>query len=164
MGMGKDKHNFLQREGKNENLNYAYTAIAAAMAKYSYLPTASSAMPKYSTTSCPRPGKQLYRLHPEQKLNLKNLQRLESILKLTPLKKHEAAKPFIEVAKAIAPYLSTDVQGVNAADRLAALLAAHRNPVTFRWNQEPKIDIPEGGDTNGCTCLVAAEKEECHVL
>jgi hypothetical protein len=47
------------------------------------------------------------------------------------------------VAKTIGPYLYTETRGVNTADRLAAVLAAHRDPVTFKWNPEPQIKIPE---------------------
>jgi hypothetical protein len=39
--------------------------------------------------------------------------------------------------------LYTETRGVNTADRLAAVLAAHRDPVTFKWNPEPQIKIPE---------------------
>ena len=32
---------------------------------------------------------------------------------------------------------------MNAADRLGAVLAAHRDPVTFKWSAEPLLKIPE---------------------
>jgi mono/diheme cytochrome c family protein len=38
--------------------------------------------------------------------------------------------------------METEVQGVNAADRLAMLLVAHRDPVTLAWNKKPILDIP----------------------
>ncbi|WP_315817482.1 c-type cytochrome [Paraflavitalea speifideaquila] len=46
------------------------------------------------------------------------------------------------MAKAIGTNLQTEVQGVNAADRLAALLAAHRDPVTFKWSDSALLEIP----------------------
>jgi mono/diheme cytochrome c family protein len=76
------------------------------------------------------------------KMNVKNLKALESFLKLTAPKKYQASKSFINVARTIGPYLSTEVQGVNSADRLAAILAAHRDPVTFQWSDSALLDIP----------------------
>ena len=35
----------------------------------------------------------------------------------------------------------TEVRGVNSADRLADLLVAHRDPVTLRWSDQPRIDL-----------------------
>jgi mono/diheme cytochrome c family protein len=67
---------------------------------------------------------------------------LENFLKKGAPQKYEAARPFIQVAKTIGPYLTTEVRGVNAADRLAAVLAAHRDPTTFKWNNDALIDIP----------------------
>jgi mono/diheme cytochrome c family protein len=75
-------------------------------------------------------------------MNVKNLKALESFLKLTAPKKYQASKDFIHIAKTIGPYLTTEVQGVNAADRLAAVLAAHRDPETFRWNDSAFLEIP----------------------
>ncbi len=83
-------------------------------------------------------GNSLIDFTQNEKLNVKNLKKVEAWLKLTSPKKYEASKSFIEVTKAIGPYLSTEVRGVNAADRLAALLAAHRDPETFRWTGAPQ--------------------------
>ena len=56
--------------------------------------------------------------------------------------KYEAAKSFIDAIKAVSPQLVVPVRGVNIADRLASLLAAHRDPVTFAWNEDAKIKVP----------------------
>ena len=71
-----------------------------------------------------------------QKLNPKNAAVAENFLQKADPKKYEAAEPFLKVVKAISAQLYTKVRGVNAADRLAALLAAHRDPQTFRWNDK----------------------------
>jgi cytochrome c5 len=57
--------------------------------------------------------------------------------------KYEAAKNFIQAIKAISPQLVTECKGVNAADRLANLLVAHRNPQTFVWSDSSLLRIPE---------------------
>ena len=57
--------------------------------------------------------------------------------------KYEAAKNFIDAVKAVSPQLVVPVRGVNIADRLASLLAAHRDPVTFTWNDKAKMKVPD---------------------
>jgi mono/diheme cytochrome c family protein len=68
---------------------------------------------------------------------------LENTLRRNSPSQYEASKPFIDVAKTIGPYLTTQVRGVNPADRLAAVLAAHRDPETFTWKPEASLEIPE---------------------
>lgn len=53
------------------------------------------------------------------------------------------SKVFIRSFSAIGPYLQTETQGVNAADRLAILLVAHRNPETLEWSDSALLDIPD---------------------
>ncbi len=55
--------------------------------------------------------------------------------------KYEAAKNFLNAMKAVSPNLLTDTKGVNLADHLAAMLVAHRDPVTFKWNDSAYIKI-----------------------
>ena len=78
-----------------------------------------------------------------QKMNLQNLTLLEKFVKTRPAKEYEASQSFFTVTKAIAPFLHASVQGVNTADRLAAILVAHRDPETFKWNPTPLLNIPE---------------------
>ncbi len=66
----------------------------------------------------------------------------ERILKNLDPQKYEAAEPFLKVVKVIGDQLTTQVRGVNSADRLAALLAAHRDRNTFRWSEKPLLDVP----------------------
>ena len=65
------------------------------------------------------------------------------MLKNLDPRKYEAAEPFLKVVKVIGGKLSTSVRGVNTADRLAALLAAHRDRNTFKWSNEPLLEVPE---------------------
>jgi mono/diheme cytochrome c family protein len=43
---------------------------------------------------------------------------------------------------AIAPYTTTTTVGVNPADNIAAVLFAHRDPVTMAWSNEPLLELP----------------------
>lgn len=144
LGMGKDKKNYLQRAGKNEKLNFAYTAVEAPNGEILVAPNCLQCHAQvFEDQLYIGLGNSMIDFAEDKKLNIKNLQRVESWLKLTAPRKYEASKHFIEVAKAIGPYLNTEVQGVNAADRLAAVLAAHLDPVTLSWNPKPLLDIPK---------------------
>jgi mono/diheme cytochrome c family protein len=66
----------------------------------------------------------------------------QMLQKMDP-KKYAAAEPFLKAVIAIGGQLYTKVRGVNPADRLAALLAAHRDPVTFHWQDSATIKIPD---------------------
>jgi mono/diheme cytochrome c family protein len=70
---------------------------------------------------------------------------LEKFLKSGPRneKKLEAARNFIQSVATISPYLVIETKGVNVADRLAALLAAHRDPKTFKWSDTALLPIPD---------------------
>lgn len=143
MGLGKDKRNLLQREGKNENLPYAYTAITASNGEILVAPNCLQChAQEFENQLYIGMGNTTIDFTQNDKMNIKNLKAMESFLKLTAPKKYHASKAFIEVAKAIGNNLQTDVQGVNAADRLAALLAAHRDPETFQWHDTALLDIP----------------------
>ncbi|GLR19222.1 c-type cytochrome [Portibacter lacus] len=55
-----------------------------------------------------------------------------------------AYEPFSKASKVVAPYLVTEVKGVNPADKLTAVLGAHRNPENLEWVEEALYDIPAG--------------------
>ncbi|NML22793.1 c-type cytochrome [Pseudoflavitalea sp. G-6-1-2] len=143
LGMGKDSRNLLQREGKNEKLSHEYTAITAPNGEVLVAPNCLQCHAQVLDNQLyVGLGNSLIDFTHNEKLNIGKLKKLEALLKLTAPRKYEAAKSFIEVTKAIGPYLETEVKGVNAADRLAALLAAHRDPVTFKWTGTPALEIP----------------------
>lgn len=143
MGMGKDTRNYLNRDGKNEKLSHEYTAITASNGEILVAPNCLQCHAQVMDDQLFMGlGNSMIDFTQNEKLNIKNLKKVEAWLKLTSPKKYEAAKSFIEVTKAIGPYLSTEVRGVNAADRLAALLAAHRDPETFRWTGSPGLEVP----------------------
>ncbi len=56
---------------------------------------------------------------------------------------YEAYEPFRRAALAIGPHLITETRGVNPADKLAAVLAAHRKKEDLTWIEEPQLPIPE---------------------
>ncbi len=144
LGMGKDRKNHLERGGKNEKLSHEYTAITAPTGEILVAPNCLQCHAQvFEDQLYIGLGNSLIDFSDNKKLTVQNLKRVESLLKLTARDKYEAAKNFIDVAKTITPYLETDAPGVNSADRLAAILAAHRDPVTFKWSDSAMLDIPE---------------------
>lgn len=55
----------------------------------------------------------------------------------------EAYYPFSQATAVTAPVLQTNTVGVNPADKLAAVLGAHRNPETLEWIDQDLLEIPE---------------------
>lgn len=58
-------------------------------------------------------------------------------------KEWEASFPFIRAMEAVSPHIQTEVIGANPADKLAAVLAAHRDPIDLSWSEEKQLDIPD---------------------
>jgi mono/diheme cytochrome c family protein len=145
MGMGKNKTNYLERSGKNAKISHEYTAVTSTNGEILVAPNCMQCHAQvFDDKLYIGLGNTFIDFTQNEKLNLKNLRTAENMLKMTAPNKYKAAKPFLDVAKTIGPYLITDIRGVNTADRLAAVLAAHRDPVTFKWNTTPQLDIPEG--------------------
>ena len=144
LGIGKDNSNFLQRDGINEKISHEYTAVKATNGEILVAPNClqchAQVMDDQLIVGL---GNTFIDFSNNQKLNVKNLRRAESFLKATAPRKYEAAADFFNISKTIGPYLNTEVRGVNAADRLAGVLAAHRDPVTFKWLDTPLIKIPD---------------------
>jgi mono/diheme cytochrome c family protein len=141
---GKDTSNFLKRDGLNAKVSHEYTVVTAANGEELVAP---NCMQCHSQVLDGRliigMGNSLIDFSDTKTVNRERIRLLEGILKVTAPKKYHASKSFLEVTQTIAPYLVTQVRGVNAADRLAAVLAAHRDPETFAWKSKPQMDIPK---------------------
>jgi len=143
MAAGKSNDNLLQRSGANEKLPYSFTAVTAANGKMLVAPNClqcHGAM--FEGKLYIGLGTTDIDFSHNQALNPKKLQALENFLKTASPKNWEAASRFITVTKTVGPYLTSEVQGVNMADRLAVVLAAHRDPVTFAWHDDDQLGIP----------------------
>ena len=147
-GAGAATTNYLKREGLNQNLPHEYTAIKASNGEILVAPNCLQCHAQvFDGQLVIGLGNSFVDFTQNEKLNPRNFELLEKILKLNAPKQYEAAAPFLTVSKTIAPYLYASTKGVNVADHLTAVLAAHRDPVTFRWNDalqlaEPKQVVP----------------------
>jgi hypothetical protein len=134
---------YLEREGFNKNIGYAFTAVKADNGEMLVAPNCLQCHAQiFEDQLIIGLGNSLADFTKGQKLNASNFELLEKLLKSNAPKQYEAAAPFITVSKTIAPYIYADVKGVNIADRLAAILVAHRDPISFKWNNEAQMPIP----------------------
>lgn len=140
----KGQKNYLQREGLNEKINYAFTAITADNGEVLVAPNCLQCHSQvFEDQLIIGLGNSLADFTKGERFNAANFNMLEKILKVSAPRKYEAAAPFLNISKTITPYLYADVKGVNIADRLAGILVAHRDPLTLKWNNETQLPIPK---------------------
>jgi mono/diheme cytochrome c family protein len=134
-------NNYLGREGKNANVEHGYNVVMNADSMDIVIPT------------CLQCHAQVF----EGKLYMglgnsfadftslgKNNGKLGALKswRLTAPKKYSAVHDFLQSVLVVDPLIETEVRGVNSADRLAAILVAHRDPKTLAWSGTPLLDIP----------------------
>ncbi len=143
MANKKDTINYLNRTGFNKDVAYDYTVIKAPNGE---LVAAPNCLQCHGGVF---EGKLYVGLgnasmdFSDSKVSANAPAQLYSFLSMSGGKKFEAAKNFLTATKTIAPYLQTNVRGVNAADRLASVLAAHRNPTNFEWTDNAILTLPD---------------------
>ena len=139
--MGEKKH--IRREGLNKNIPHGYTAVTASNGEVLVAPNCLQCHAQvFESQLIIGLGNSLVDFTKNEKINASNFDLLEKILKIKAPRQYEASAPFLTISKTIAPYLFMEVKGVNMADRLAAVLAAHRDPVTFQWQSGKALPLP----------------------
>jgi len=142
MGFGKSSINYLNRDGLNKDIPYDYTVVLAPNGEPVVAPNCMQCHAQvFDGKLIMGLGNSTIDFTHGEKLDPKNAIAAEKLLKNLDPKKYEAAEPFLRVVKGIGGQLRTEVRGVNTADRLAALLASHRDPITFRWNDHAMLDV-----------------------
>jgi len=142
MGIPRDTNNYLNRNGINKNIPHDYTAVKAYNGETVVAPNCLQCHAQVfdgklvmglgnSFSDFTQP------IGNTAALAEKFLQQLKG----DNAKKYDAAKNFITAVKAVAPGLVTSTKGVNVADRLAALLVAHRDPATLQWSDRALIPV-----------------------
>ena len=142
MGIGKPII-YLKRDSVNEGIPHDYTAVKSLNGEIVIAPNCLQCHSQvFEGSLYIGLGNTFIDFSDETILNKKNLEKAEKFLKTLSPKKYKASLEFFEVAKTVGPLLYTQTRGVNSADRLAAVLAAHRDPVTFKWSEKPFTEIP----------------------
>jgi len=141
---GNNNTNYLKRDNLNASINYDYTAVKAPNGEIVVGPNCLQCHAQiFDNKLIIGLGNSTIDFTGGEKMNPRTAVVAESFLRKMDPKKYEAAEPFLKVIKAISAQLRTQVRGVNTADRLAALLVAHRDPKTFRWSDTPMMKIPD---------------------
>lgn len=141
---GKDTSNWLGRSGLNATVSHEYTLVTAPNGEELVAPNCLQCHAQvFEGQLYMGMGNTFIDFSDTKTISSGKIKLLEGFLKLTAPKKYQASKSFLEITRTISPYLTANVRGVNAADRLAGVLAAHRNPTNFEWISKPLMDIPE---------------------
>jgi mono/diheme cytochrome c family protein len=142
-GAGADTNNFLNRTGINKSILHEFTAVKAANGETVVAPNCLSCHAQvFENKLVIGLGNSLADFTKSKKFNAENFILLEKLLKAQSPKQYQASFEFIKASKAITAHLYAPTKGVNVADKLAALLVAHRNPQSFTWSDSAQLTIP----------------------
>jgi len=144
LALKKEKTDLLDRGGDNATVRYDFNVVKAFNGEDIVVPNCLQCHAEtFNGKLMIGLGNTTGDFTKGQKLNSKSLEKMLMVyLKLNP-KKYEAAKEFVSVAQTIYDQLFVDIVGVNPADRLTALLIAHRDPVSFAWSEKALIEVPK---------------------
>jgi cytochrome c553 len=141
---GKDKNNYLGRAGKAANVAYNFNLIKTANNNNLVVPNCLQCHgQKFEGKLVIGLGNTFLDFSKPFRRNDMKGKIARHIMQLVSPNQYQSSKVLIRSFSTIAPYLQTETQGVNAADRLAILLVAHRNPKTLEWSDKALLEIPE---------------------
>jgi mono/diheme cytochrome c family protein len=142
--IGRDTTNYLNRDNNNKELSFEYTAINAPNGELIVAPNCLQCHAQVVDNQLyVGLGNTFIDFSRHQKFNPEDAVVLMNLLALTDKKKYEASSNFLRAVKTLGTGLFTDVRGVNTADRLAAMLVAHRDPESFKWSKKALLEIPD---------------------
>jgi len=138
----KEKENFLQRTGANADIPYDWTAITAANGEQVVAPNCLQChAQRMGDSLIIGLGNSLFDFSTPQYGSLAIAQKV--VMSGSNYKMKEASNNIFTAVTAASPYLVAASRGVNLADRLTAVLASYRDPVSFRWMEKQQIKITE---------------------
>lgn len=141
--IGKDTSNQLGRTGRNAVLEYDFTAVKAPNGVDIIVPNCLTCHAQvFDGKLYVGLGNSMVDFSASVQSGKTYINAASGMMKIFSPKQYEAATASIRALKTVMPYLQTEVQGVNTADRLAAVLAAHRNPETLAWSDTALLSIP----------------------
>jgi hypothetical protein len=144
-GFGADTNNYLARSGRNAKIAHPFTAVKADNNEVVVAPNCLQCHAQvFEGKLVIGLGNSLADFTKTKTFNQKNIQLTEKMLKLLSPKGYEAAYAFLRTTKAVTPHLYAPVQGVNVANKLAGVLAAHRDPLTLKWSDTALLRIEPG--------------------
>ncbi len=142
LGFGKDKNNWLGRDSLNATVRYDFNVVKAPNGRDIVVPNCLQCHAQVFE------GQLIIGLgnvngdFTRPKVSPKLMTgALETFLSLDKGNR-DASSHFLTVAKTIGEKTLTDVVGVNPADRLTAVLIAHRNKQTLAWQDSASVELP----------------------
>ena len=141
--IGKDTSNQLGRSGKNALIEYDFTMVKAPNGVDIVVPNCLQCHAQvFDGKLYVGLGNSTIDFSASAQADRMYIKAATGVMKIFSPAQYEASAASIRALKTVYPYLQTEVQGVNAADRLAAVLAAHRNPETLEWSDSTMLDVP----------------------
>lgn len=141
---GKDKNNFLGRTGKAANVGYNFNLIETKNSKNLVVPNCLQCHGQvFGDKLIIGLGNTFLDFTKAPNKDDVKGTIARQLMKFIAPGQYQSSRVMIRSFSTIAPYLQTETRGVNAADRLATLLVAHRNPETLEWSDKPLLDIPD---------------------
>ncbi|MCC7224692.1 MAG: c-type cytochrome [Chitinophagales bacterium] len=135
--------NLLERTGDNANIRHDYTAITAPNGLRIVSPNCLQCHAQMLNGQLVVGlGNSVADFTNDQSESVAAVDALITNLYGTDSPQWDAYAPFRRGILAIAPNIKQKVRGVNSADNIAAVLAAHRNRHTLEWQEEPTIQYP----------------------
>ncbi len=138
----KEPENFLHRTGLNDGIPYNFTTITAPNGAQIVAPNCLYChAQKWGDSLVIGMGNSLSDYTMPQDATMRMMEMAVGMMG-SPAEK-QAAIAFLKAGKASYKYMVAESKGVNVADRLTSVLAAHRNPETFQWIDKETIKVPE---------------------
>lgn len=140
MANGKADYDYLNRSGKNATVSYGYNVITHEDVEM-VVPTCLQCHARMFD------GQLVIGLG-NNALNFAHTKSVDvssqiKMLKTLSPRQYRAAEAFFKSFTVSYPLMETEVRGVNIADKLAAILVAHRDPQTLEWSDTALLKIPE---------------------
>lgn len=141
---GKDKRNYLGRTGKAGNVAYNFNLVKTKNNNSLVVPNCLQCHgQEFNGNLVIGLGNTFLDFSKPFKRNDVKGKITQKVMRFILPQQYQSSRVLIRSFSTIAPYLQTETQGVNAADRLAILLVAHRNPETLEWSDKALLEIPE---------------------
>lgn len=138
--VNRDTSNLLNREGKNATVPYRFNVVQKNGIDI-VIPTCmqchASVFDGKLVIGLGNSGLDFSRSR-KAKFN-----RIKYLVKLSSPANYRVSKDILKSLAESYPHMETEVRGVNVADKMAIILAAHRNPQTLAWSNDELIPIPE---------------------
>jgi hypothetical protein len=133
---GENPTNILKRQGDNAKVGYAYNVVTTSNNTRSVGANCLNCHASYINNEFVMGlGNSTFDFSTDQTSNLNLLDILMKGNYSLNSPEYQAFIPYKRGFQAISPLTVTETQGVNPADKYAAILASHRNPIDLTWRE-----------------------------